>query len=121
MVIPISQLNKLRHKEVEELTQVNSRSLHIGPGVVFFTLILCYLSDALPVYQVTPSLAEQKYSPLKVKVLVVQSCPTLVTHGPLPAWLHCPWDSPGNNTGVDSHSLPQEVFLAQGSNPGLLP
>ena len=94
---------------------------HGGPDIVFFTLILCYLSDALPVYQVTPSLAEQKNSPLKAKVLVVQSCPTLVTCGPLPTRLLCPWDSPGKNAGVDNCSLPQEIFLAQGSNPGLLP
>ena len=32
----------------------------------------------------------------------------------------CPWNSPGKNTGVDSHSLLQGIFLTQGSNPGLL-
>ena len=31
-----------------------------------------------------------------------------------------PWNSPGQNTGVGSHSLPQGIFPAQGSNPGLL-
>ena len=35
-------------------------------------------------------------------------------HGLQPARLLCPWNSPGNNTGVGSHSL------LQGSNPGLL-
>ena len=35
-----------------------------------------------------------------------------------PARLLCPWDSPGENTGVGSHSLLQEIFLTQGSNPG---
>ena len=30
-----------------------------------------------------------------------------------------PWDSPGKNTGVGCHSLLQEIFLTQGSNPGL--
>ena len=29
-------------------------------------------------------------------------------------------DSPGKNTGVGCHALLQEVFPAQGSNPGLL-
>ena len=28
-------------------------------------------------------------------------------------------DSPGKNTGVGCHSLPQRIFLTQGSNPGL--
>ena len=28
-----------------------------------------------------------------------------------PARLLCPWDSPGKNTGVSSHSLLQGIFL----------
>ena len=36
------------------------------------------------------------------------------SHGLQPARLLCPWNSPGKNTGVGSHSL------LQGSNPGLL-
>ena len=32
----------------------------------------------------------------------------------------CPWNSPGQNTGVYSRSLLQEIFLTQGSSPGLL-
>ena len=26
----------------------------------------------------------------------------------------CEWDSPGKNTGMDSHSFLQEIFLIQG-------
>ena len=33
--------------------------------------------------------------------------------------LLCPWNSPGQNTAVGSHSLLQEIFSTQGSNPGL--
>ena len=33
--------------------------------------------------------------------------------------LYSPWNSPGQNTGVDSHSLLQGIFPTQGSNPGL--
>ena len=29
-------------------------------------------------------------------------------------------DSPGKNTGVGCHALPQGIFQTQGSNPGLL-
>ena len=36
------------------------------------------------------------------------------------AQLLCPWNSPGKNTGVGSHSLLQGIFLTQGLNPGLL-
>ena len=38
----------------------------------------------------------------------------------VPARLLCPWNSSGKNTGVDSHSLLQGIFLTQGSNPGFL-
>ena len=33
--------------------------------------------------------------------------------------LYSPWNSPGQNNGVDSCSLLQGIFLTQGSNPGL--
>ena len=33
--------------------------------------------------------------------------------------LLCPWDSPGKNTGVGCHALPQGIFLTQGSKPRL--
>ena len=36
-----------------------------------------------------------------------------------PTRLLCPWDFPGKSTGVGSHSLLQEIFPTQGSNPGL--
>ena len=37
-----------------------------------------------------------------------------------PHELYRPWNSPGQNAGVGSHSLLQEIFPTQGSNPGLL-
>ena len=33
---------------------------------------------------------------------------------------HSPWNSPGQNTGVGSFSLLQQIFPTQGSNPGPL-
>ena len=36
-----------------------------------------------------------------------------------PTRLLCPWDFPGNSTGVDCHFLLQGIFPTQGSNPGL--
>ena len=56
-----------------------------------------------------------------VKVLIVQSCPTLGE--PMdckPTRPLCRWNFPGKNTGVGFHFLLQEFFLTQGSNPGLL-
>ena len=37
-----------------------------------------------------------------------------------PHGLYSPWNSPGQNTEVDSLSLLQGIFPTQGSNPGLL-
>ena len=52
---------------------------------------------------------------------VAQSSPTLLwPHGMQPVRLLCLWNSPGKNTGVGSHSLLQGLFLARGSNLGLL-
>ena len=45
---------------------------------------------------------------------------SLWPHGLQPARLLCPWDSPGNNTGVGCHSLVQGIFPTQASNLGLL-
>ena len=36
-----------------------------------------------------------------------------------PRGLYSPWNSPGQNTGVGSLSLLQEIFPTRGSNPGL--
>ena len=44
---------------------------------------------------------------------------SLQPHGLQPARLLCPWDFPGNNTGVGCHFLLQGIFPTQGSNPGL--
>ena len=49
-----------------------------------------------------------------MKVKVAQSCPTLCNP------MDCPWNSPGQNTGVGSLSRLQRIFPTQGLNPGLL-
>ena len=57
---------------------------------------------------------------LKESETVTYLCPTLCDpHGLWPSKLFCPWDSPGKTTGVGYHSLPQGIFLTQGSNPCL--
>ena len=59
-----------------------------------------------------------------VKVLVTQLCLTHglepATQGLQPTSLLCPWDFPGKNTGVGSHSFLQGIFPTQGLNLGLL-
>ena len=44
---------------------------------------------------------------------------SLQPHGLQPARLLCPWNSPGKNIGVDSHSLLQGIFQTQRLNLSL--
>ena len=45
---------------------------------------------------------------------------SLRPHGLQPSRPLCPWNFPGKNSGVGSHSLLQGIFQIQGSNSGLL-
>ena len=54
-----------------------------------------------------------------VKVKVAQSRPTLCDPMDYSLPDLCPWNSPGQNTGVSSCPLPQGIFPTQWSNPGL--
>ena len=55
-----------------------------------------------------------------VLCLVAQSVRLSATPWTVARQLLCPWDSPGNNTGVGCHAFHQGIFPTQGSNPGLL-
>ena len=48
--------------------------------------------------------------------------PSVISSSLGPTWtrarLPCPWDSPGKNTGVSSHSFSRGSSLTQGSNSG---
>ena len=44
---------------------------------------------------------------------------SVVSNSLQPHGLYSPWTSPGQNTGVGSLSLLQEIFPTQGSNPSL--
>ena len=45
---------------------------------------------------------------------------SIVSYSLWPASFLCPWNSPGKNAGMGSHSLLQGIFPAQGLKPGLL-
>ena len=53
-------------------------------------------------------------------VLVAQQCLILQPCGLQPIRSLCPWNYPDKNTGVDYHSLIQEIFQTQGLDLGLL-
>ena len=44
---------------------------------------------------------------------------SLQPHGLYPGRFLCLWNSPGKNTGVGCHALPQGIFPTQGLNPSL--
>ena len=52
--------------------------------------------------------------------LVAKLCLALVTSWTEPLRLLCPWNSPGKNTRMGSHSLLWGIFWTQGLNLGLL-
>ena len=56
--------------------------------------------------------------PRSVSCLVVSN--SLWSHGLEPTRLLCPWNSPGLNTEMGRHALPQGNFLTQGQNPDLV-
>ena len=64
-----------------------------------------------------PSLKGQ----MNIKQLITQGSEShsVVSDSLRPHGLSSPWNSPGQNTGVGSHSLFQGIFPTQGSNPGL--
>ena len=66
-----------------------------------------------PTLQINSQPAEPQGKP-KVKVKVAQLC--LILCDPM----DCPWNSPGQNTGVGGLSLLQGIFPTQESNQGLL-
>ena len=56
---------------------------------------------------------------LRTLYIVVTESHSVVSDSLRPHGLYSLWNSPGQNTGVGSLSLPQGIFLTQGSNPGL--
>ena len=54
-----------------------------------------------------------------VQVFSTQCVQLFATPWTIPARILCPWNSPGKNTGVGSHSFLQGIFTTQGWNPGL--
>ena len=57
---------------------------------------------------------------MEVKMLLIQSCPTLRPWGPQPTRFLGPWTSSGKKTGVGSHSFLLGIIPTQGSNPSIL-
>ena len=68
----------------------------------------------------SPTLAWTAAHQASLSCTISQSLLKLMSIDSVPARLLCPWNSPGKTIGVGSHPLPQQIFLTQGSSPGLL-
>ena len=71
-------------------------------------LICCFLKKFVSISILTYSESSETVSRFVVSLF-----------DPLPARLLCPWNYPGKNPGVGSHSLLQEIVPTQTSNPSL--
>ena len=76
-----------------------------------------------PYENILCTLAKAAYKALALCTVLIHSVvsDSLPLHGLQPTRLLCPWDSPGQNTRMGSHSLLQGIFPTQESNPGVLP
>ena len=91
----------------------------LGKTLLAFALF-CTPRPNLP--WVTPGiswLSTFAFQSLIMKVKSESESHSVVPNSLQPHELYTPWNSPGQNTGVDSLSLLQGIFLTQGSNPGL--
>ena len=79
----------------------------------YFPALLCPYKTP---FSISKNNSHSQWYYRKVTVLVVQSCLTLCN--PMDCSL-CPWNSPGKNTRVGSHSILQGIFPTQGSSQGL--
>ena len=86
-------------------------------------MFVCFLWVKLLIYVLTGELIAFKILDEIRHTSLVQEKKIFVWHSATP-WtkpsrLLCPWNSPGKNTEVGSHSLLQGIFLTQGLNPSL--
>ena len=110
----------LTHHNRQSLPALPTSAARLRPLALWSTRLQA-LASAGPQNRAPGTASEQGLTPPRrlhnlstAFIYLTQSCPTLEPHG-----LHSPWDFPGQNAGVGSPSLLQEIFLTQGSNPGL--
>ena len=84
--------------------------------IIIYHLLNAYYVQGIVVNFLLHSSLDLNNSTSKVKV--AQSCQTVCD--PMDCVCQAPWNSPGKNTGVGSHSLLQGIFSTQGWKPGLL-
>ena len=87
-------------------------------GIFFstFSILCCYVIEL------------QKFKIIQLMCFKLECCCLVANSCPTPLWppglksskILCPWDLPGNNTGVDCNFLLWGIFPTQGLNSHLL-
>ena len=79
-----------------------------------------YIGIYVFILGLNPIIHTHTHTHTHMKVLVTLLCPILCNLMDCSSpRLLCPWDFPGKNTGVGSHSLLQEIVPTRGWNPSL--
>ena len=124
MLVPfsLSWIGLLNPENLENLVQIPQETIHYYEkysDIPFFfvTLYLLFYFVLFHFGLVSHHLFHYRYNESVSCSVVLNS---LRPHGLQPIRLLHPWNSPGKNTGVGSHSLLQGIFPIQESDPDLL-
>ena len=102
---------------------VHAKSLQSCPTLwTPWTVAMGFVNGILQAYSRNAGVLYSRF-PLSILYMSVSHSVTsdsLWSYGLKPTRFLCPWNSPGKNRGVGSHSLLCGIFPIQGSNPGLL-
>ena len=79
-----------------------------------------WMTEALTsLWHLTESISQAYFDLLIISITKWSESFSVMFDSLRPHGLYSPWNSPGQNTGMGSLSLLQEIFPTQGSNPGL--
>ena len=98
---------------------IHREPVSLSHGVLGCTTTLNNISKKSSV-QIKVEFGDTAYKVKSESVSCLVLSDSLRLHELQPARLLCPWNSPGNNTGVGRHYLLQGTFPTQEMNPSLL-
>ena len=114
-------LSQLFYSLLSSSSRGSLNPLHFAIRVVssaYLKVLIFLLAIFIPICFIQPCISHDVQcinDTLCMRCESCSLCPIHATHG-----LYSPWNSPGQNTGVRSHSLLQGIFPTQGLNAGLL-
>ena len=99
---------------------INSFSPSCCPHIWLMScIVLCGVTFSYTLYSKQIWIVKSLFRIWVIPVWRESESHSVVSDSLQPPGLYSPWNSPGQNTGVGSLSLLQEIFPIQGLNPGL--